>query len=50
LDIHDLASYRIFCSSVQPEKAGDEKDDDDDADDIEDIHGYTPIEAYAISE
>jgi hypothetical protein len=30
---------QIFCSSVQPEKAGDEKDDDDDADDIENVHG-----------
>jgi MtN3 and saliva related transmembrane protein len=30
---------QIVCSSVQPEKAGDEKDDDDDADDVENIHG-----------
>jgi hypothetical protein len=26
-------------SSVQPEKAGDEKDNDDDADDVENVHG-----------
>ena len=30
---------QIFRSSVQPEKAGDEKDDDDDADDVENVHG-----------
>jgi MtN3 and saliva related transmembrane protein len=42
--IRDLNSWsgrlrQIFRSSVQPEKAGDEKDDDDDADDVENIHG-----------